>query len=184
MNKAYDETPYANDGLEDYEVYLDEVLQAGYDNGTFDIAELDSVQPRADRIFRESVMKALADGTTDNVTGLMVNPNFAGSNDGWTKTGDGDFKNDGTRVSEVWNGRNWEVYQEISGLPQGSYKITMQGFYSPSSGMITHGMKVGGRKATRRTRFWVTFSVTMLLNPFSMLQLVRRRRTWLKTVRK
>ena len=43
--------------LEDYEVYLDEVLQAGYDNGTFDIAELDSVQPRADRIFRESVMK-------------------------------------------------------------------------------------------------------------------------------
>ena len=64
----------------------------------------------------------------------MVNPNFAGSNDGWTKTGDGDFKNDGTRVSEVWNGRNWEVYQEISGLPQGSYKITMQGFYSPSSG--------------------------------------------------
>ena len=113
---------------------MDEVLQAGYDNGTFDIAELDSVQPRADRIFRESVMKALADGTTDNVTGLMVNPNFAGSNDGWTKTGDGDFKNDGTRVSEVWNGRNWEVYQEISGLPQGSYKITMQGFYSPSSG--------------------------------------------------
>lgn len=134
LNKAYDETPYANDGLEDYEVYLDEVLQAGYDNGTFDIAELDSVQPRADRIFRESVMKALADGTTDNVTGLMVNPNLAGSNDGWTKTGDGDFKNDGTRVSEVWNGRNWEVYQEISGLPQGSYKITMQGFYSPSSG--------------------------------------------------
>ena len=64
----------------------------------------------------------------------MVNPNFAGSNDGWTKTGDGDFKNDGTRVSEVWNGQNWEVYQEISNLPQGSYKITMQGFYSPSSG--------------------------------------------------
>ena len=134
MNKAYDETPYANDGLEDYEVYLDEVLQASYDNGTFDVTELDSIQPRADRIFRESVVKALADGTTDNVTGLMVNPNFAGSNDGWTKTGDGDFKNDGTRVSEVWNGQNWEVYQEISNLPQGSYKITMQGFYSPSSG--------------------------------------------------
>ena len=133
LNEAYNETPYAEAGLEDYEVYLDEVLQAGYDNGTFDVTELDSIQPRADRIFRESVVKALADGTTDNVTGLMVNPNFAGSNDGWTKTGDGDFKNDGTRVSEVWNGQNWEVYQEISNLPQGSYKITMQGFYSPSS---------------------------------------------------
>ena len=30
-------------------------------------------------------------------------------------------------------GREWEVYQEISNLPQGSYKIAMQGFYSPSS---------------------------------------------------
>lgn len=27
LNKAYDETPYANDGLEDYEVYLDEVYK-------------------------------------------------------------------------------------------------------------------------------------------------------------
>ena len=45
LNKAYDETPYANDGLGDYEVYLDEVLQAGYDNGTFDVTELDSINP-------------------------------------------------------------------------------------------------------------------------------------------
>ena len=100
------------------------------------------------------------------------------------KTGDGDFKNDGTRVSEVWNGRNWEVYQEISGLPQGSYKIPCKGSIPRVPEMITHGMKVGGRKATRRVISMATFSVTMLLNPFSMLQLVRRRRTWLKTVRK
>ena len=134
LNKAYDETPYANDGLEDYEYYLDEVLKASYDERTFDIAELDSIQPRADRIFRESVVKALADGTTNNVTGLLVNPNFTKSNDGWIKTGDGDFKNDNTNVSEVWNGKEWEVSQELTGLPEGSYKITMQGFYSPSSG--------------------------------------------------
>ena len=134
LNKAYDETPYANDGLEDYEVYLDDVLQAGYDNGTFDIAELDSVQPRADRIFRESVMKALADGTTDNVTGLLTNPDFTSNNDGWafTKNGSGDFKNANT-VAEVWSGGEWGVTQELTGLPEGSYKVTMQGFYSPSS---------------------------------------------------
>ena len=60
----------------------------------------------------------------------------------------GIFKNDGTRVSEVWNGRNWEVYQEISGLPQGSYNdLPCKGFYFPEfPEMITHGMKVGGRK--------------------------------------
>ena len=72
-------------------------------------------------------------GATDNVTGLLVNPSFAKSNDGWTKTGNGDFKNEGTEMTEVWNGRDWEVYQDMTGLPEGFYKITMQGFYSPSS---------------------------------------------------
>ena len=67
------------------------------------------------------------------MTGLLVNPSFAKSNDGWTKTGNGDFKNEGTEMTEVWNGRDWEVYQDMTGLPEGFYKITMQGFYSPSS---------------------------------------------------
>ena len=132
LNKAYDETPYANDGLEDYEVYLDEVLQAGYDNGTFDVTELDSIQPRADRLWISCVKNALINGETNNVTGIMVNPGWDANADGWTKTGDGSY-NQNNSLSEVWSGKDWEVYQEITNLPQGSYRITMQGYYSPSS---------------------------------------------------
>ena len=127
-----DNEAYVNVEMSEYEAYIGE-LQEAYDAGTFDMAELDSIQPRGNKLLKECIMKALADGRTDNVTGLLVNPNFDGSNDGWTKTGDGDFKNEGTRVTEVWNGRNWEVYQELRGLPQGSYKVSVQGFYSPSS---------------------------------------------------
>ena len=74
--------------------------------------------------------------------------------------------------------------RKSAACPKDRIRLPCKGSIPRVPEMITHGMKVGGRKATRRTRFWVTFSVTMLLNPFSMLQLVRRRRTWLKTVRK
>ena len=170
--------------LEDYEVYLDEVLQAGYDNGTFDVTELDSIQPRADRIFRESVVKALADGTTDNVTGLMVNPNFAGSNDGWTKTGDGDFKNDGTRFLRCGTDRIGRSIRKSVTCPKVRIRLPCKGSIPRVRRTKIAGKKVGDRKAMKRTTSWDTFSVTMLPNLFSMLQLVRRRRTWLKTVRK
>ena len=70
------------------------------------------------------------------MTSLLTNPDFSNATNGWSKTGSGDFKHDNTGVAELWNakGSDGEVYQELNGLPSGSYKITMQGFYSPSSG--------------------------------------------------
>ena len=127
---------YTKEGVvfDDYEDYLAE-LEEARDGGTFNPNELDSIQPRADRLLKAGVVAALTDGQTDNVTGMMTNPSFTKSNDGWTftKNGNGDFKNDNTNVSEVWNGREWNVTQELTGLPEGSYQVTMQGFYSPSS---------------------------------------------------
>ena len=70
-------------------------------------------------------MSALASEATNDVTGMV-------SDNGWTKTGDAGYE-EGYLTDEVWNGRNWEVYQELTGLPEGSYKITAQAFYSPSS---------------------------------------------------
>ena len=131
LEDAYDETPYADKGLPEYDDYLDQLTE-DYEQRTFAPNEVDSIQPRADRIFKSAVAQALREGETHNVTGLLSNPSFTKSNDGWTKTGDGDFKNENTDVSEVWNGKDWEVYQELTELPSGSYKITMQGFYSPS----------------------------------------------------
>ena len=148
LETAYEETPYADKGLPAYDEYLD-LLTEGYNQKTFKPSEVDSIQPRADRIFKAAVVEALNDGTTNNVTGLLTNPNFDKSNNGWTKTGDGDFKNDNTNVSEVWNGKDWEVYQELTGLPEGSYKITMQGFYSPSSGNANSWHEGWGQEGDR-----------------------------------
>lgn len=134
LSVAWDESVYADQEFLEYETYLAD-LEEAYSEGTFDPAEVDSIQPRADRIWKACILDALEQGDTDNVTGLMTNPSFTKSNDGWTftKNGNGNFKNDNTNVSEVWNGREWNVTQELTGLPEGSYQVTMQGFYSPSS---------------------------------------------------
>lgn len=128
---AWDESPYAELDFPDYEEYV-YGLDDAYEKRTFDPAEVDSIQSRADKIWMSCVREALVNGETDNVTGLIVNPDFDRGGEGWAKTGDGSYSQNHS-LSEVWNGREWEVYQEISNLPQGSYKIAMQGFYSPSS---------------------------------------------------
>ena len=137
LSVAWDESVYADQAFPEYEQYLAD-LEEAYTVGSFDPAEVDSIQPRADRIWKACVLDALKmgveQGGTDNVTGLLTNPDFTSNNDGWafTKNGNGDFKNSNT-VAEVWNGRDWNIVQELTGLPEGSYKVTMQGFYSPSS---------------------------------------------------
>ena len=124
---------YVNLDLPEYEEYLGG-LEEQHDAGTFDMAQLDSIQPRGNALWKKVIADALVNGDTDNVTGMLTNPNYdASTTDGWTLSGDGSFGAQ-SAVCEVWNGRNWEVYQEITGLPQGSYKITAQAYYSPSSG--------------------------------------------------
>ena len=135
LEAAYDEK-FSDVELGLYEDYLDELL-SGYNDRTFNPNEVDSIQPRADRILKQAVLESLQepDGLRE-VTSLLTNPDFSNATNGWSKTGSGDFKHDNTGVAELWNakGSDGEVYQELNGLPSGSYKITMQGFYSPSSG--------------------------------------------------
>ena len=132
LEARLDDSPYSEVGLPSYEDYLDKLYRA-YDDGSMAPAEIDGAEAYAEELFRQDVADMMESGATDNVTGLLVNPSFAKSNDGWIKTGNGDFKNEGTEITEVWNGRDWEVYQDVTGLPEGFYKITMQGYYSPSS---------------------------------------------------
>lgn len=134
LENAYDESPYSEVGLPLYEDYLDGLLD-GYSQRTFDPNEVDSIQPRADRILKEAVAESLKspDGIRD-ATGLFTNMSFAKGTNGWTKSGSGQFSSKSNRIVEIWNAKesDSEVHQELTGLPEGSYKITMQGYYSPS----------------------------------------------------
>ncbi|MCD8318347.1 MAG: hypothetical protein LUC45_05710, partial [Paraprevotella sp.] len=131
LNDAYDASPYAESGLIDYEDYLDD-LAASYNDKTFNPNDVDSIQTRSDRALVAAVKTALIDGTTDNVTGLLTNPNFTGSASGWSITDGASSVGYANNVGEVYN-NTFDVYQELTGMPEGSYRITMQGFYRPDS---------------------------------------------------
>ena len=109
-------------------------VQSGYRNKTLTMADMDGAYDEALRLYNEDVQSLLSDGSISNMTGLIQNADFTDNNDSWTltKNGNGDFKH-ANNMAEVWNGRDWEVSQELTGLPEGFYKITAQAFYSPSS---------------------------------------------------
>ena len=129
----YEEKGYS---LPLYEDFLDD-LDNGFTGKTFDPNEVDSIQPRADRILKQAVLESLQDPDgLREVTSLLTNPKFDNALTGWTKSGanTGDFKS-GNGAAELWNAKGGEVVvsQELEGLPEGSYKVSMQGYYCPSS---------------------------------------------------
>ena len=134
LSVAWDESVYADQDFLDYEEYL-VGLEEAYSGGTFDPTEVDSIQPRADRIWKACVLDALETGDTDNVTGLLTNPNFTGNTNGWTYQKLGGPNNDGLKygnnVAECYE-QAFDVYQEVNGLPAGTYEVSVQGFYRPA----------------------------------------------------
>lgn len=126
LNDTYDASPYSEEGLIAYEEFL-YGLEDLHDGRTFNPLEIDSIRPRADRMFKACVCEALIAGETQNADGLGTNLDFTGNNSGWTQTGDGDFKY-GNNVAEVWQGSSYEIYQELTGLPKGSYSISVQAY--------------------------------------------------------
>ena len=134
LSVAWDESIYADQDFLDYEEYL-VGLEEAYSGGTFDPTEVDSIQPRADRIWKACILDALETGDTDNVTGLLTNPNFTGNTNGWTYQKLGGPNNDGLKygnnVAECYE-QAFDVYQEVNGLPAGTYEVRVQGFYRPA----------------------------------------------------
>ena len=93
-------------------------LEDAYENRTFNPLELDSIQPRADRLWISCVKNALINGETNNVTGIMVNPGWDANADGWTKTGDGSYNQKQFTVGSMER-KGLGSLSEITNLPQG-----------------------------------------------------------------
>lgn len=125
---AYWNPPYEDlvmAGLDDYVMELADA----YEDRTFNPAEIDSVRPRADKLFRQEVAKALVSGETDVATGLLGNYDFSdnANTGGWQGNGLAVLEG----VGEVYNYPT-EVYQVLEGLPEGSYEVTANALYRPA----------------------------------------------------
>lgn len=125
----WDNGAYAEMDMPNYEAYLTEI-EAGYDERTFVPAAIDTVSATADKIFREDVLAAAMSAEEEfDLTPMIVNPNFDGnSGSGWKGTASAVSWD----VNEHYNG-TFDIYQDIEGLPEGTYKVTCKGFYRPAN---------------------------------------------------
>ena len=120
---------------------LIELESAMYD-GDFNPNDIESATARLDSALKADFASYVTNGTITDLTGMLGTPDFTGDDrSGWTWQNTGSGANNGTptstdEVCEIWDGRNGgsgDLYQELIGLPAGSYKITAQAFYAPSS---------------------------------------------------
>ena len=79
----------------------------------------------------EAVLKEVKEGLKPgtDVTKFLTNPDFDGNADGWTvvSKGGGNVRYD-QGCYEAWHSTNFDVYQEVSNLPVGLYKLEVNGF--------------------------------------------------------
>lgn len=65
----------------------------------------------------------------DDVTSYMNNPKFDEGTTGWTVVNNGGGNVQSTAGTfEAWHSTNFDVYQEVHGLPIGVYEISVQGY--------------------------------------------------------
>lgn len=83
-----------------------------------------------DAVYTE-VKEGLKPGT--DVTKFLTNPGFEDGSKGWTvvSKGGGNVNlggNDANHCYEAWHSTNFDVYQEVSNLPVGLYKLEVNGY--------------------------------------------------------
>ena len=101
-------------------------LEAKYNNG-----EYNSVSD-VYAAYRLLELAALSREAGTDYTSIIINPDFEQSNTGWT----GEPAIGGTdtnKSAEKWN-TTFDVYQIITGLPNGYYDMSIQGFYRVGDG--------------------------------------------------
>lgn len=81
-------------------------------------------------------------GASEDYTSYLVNPAFDTNNgNGWTSPGTVSYNE-----MEFFN-KNFDTYQTISGLPNGSYEVSCQGFYRAGSYTAAASSRTAGTEA-------------------------------------
>lgn len=101
-------------------------VQAKYDNGEYASAA------EVYAYYQPLEIAALSQEAGTDYTSIVINPNFELGTDGW----EGGPAINGTstnKCAERWNA-TFDVYQTITGLPNGYYDMSIQGFYRVGDG--------------------------------------------------
>ena len=131
LAQAIEDYPNAKDINAAKALYA-ETVQA-YDNGSYDLAV---AEQKLEEVGTMTVALKLGDGgqgEEQDFSDLIVNRNFdpakgskdQGRIDGWTTTAMNGYK----EYTVSYNRAGFELYQDLTGLPKGKYKVTVHTYY-------------------------------------------------------
>ena len=143
--KIYDHAWYIGDYLEagtdenDEQVLpmgVNDYLKAEAKTGDYDLSnkQLEDIIATLNSLIEalnNEVKEGLKPGT--DVTKFLTNPDFEDGKNGWTVVNNGGGNvahggNNDNHCFEAWHSTNFDVYQEVSNLPVGLYKLEVNGF--------------------------------------------------------
>ena len=123
-----------------------DVAKSKYDNGLLDAAgALAEIKVLNDALFEYYM--SIADGTTPfDITEMYVaNPTLRENSNGWS----GNKPALEYEVMEFWN-CDFDIYQELTGMPNGKYMVTVQGFYRESNNDAGAAYAAGAENITAK----------------------------------
>lgn len=112
--------------------YLDAKAKTGdYDLSNKQLEDIIAKLNSLIEALNNEVKEGLKPGT--DVTRFLTNPDFEDGKNGWTvvNNGGGNVQhggNDANHCYEAWHSTNFDVYQEVSNLPVGLYKLEVNGY--------------------------------------------------------
>lgn len=114
-------------------------LQTKYEDGEY--SDVSSVYS----IYQALEIAALGTAENTDYTSVLLNPNFELNQFGWSG-GPGIGGTDTNKSAEKWN-ETFDVYQTVTGLPNGYYTMSLQGFYRAGNGTNDASAAAAAREA-------------------------------------
>lgn len=98
-------------------------------DGSIAILDVPAKQAEMAKARKALMIKEGSDDAPSDYTAWIVNPTFEDGLNGWTvDVKEGTGANASDNVVELWNARG-DVYQDITGLPEGTYQVKVKGFF-------------------------------------------------------
>jgi hypothetical protein len=142
--------------------YVDEV-ESGIEDGEYTLEELAEIKTKLSELVDQAIKGSLVPGT--DLTILIQNPNFDdGTIDGWTQ--EGTYPKFGYGLCEVYEGE-FKLYQTLTGLETGVYKIECQAFVRAGSNADAESAYLNDDTSAQKSYIYGNADRTLIKNLYA-----------------